>query len=222
MHQRVKLLKYGLLFVFEGIDGSGKSTQVDVLASLLADRGYLVLKTYEPTRSEWGMKIRSIAEEGRAGVAPDEELLLFIEDRKQHVEKTILPALREGRIALCDRYYYSSIAYQGALGLDPASIRQMNEDHFRFPVPDRVFMMEIPIETAIGRITRNRPGGANEGYEKREYLQRVKDIFDSMRDPNIVRIDAARPPENVTMDILNAILEAIDGAGNSGDAPACC
>lgn len=201
----------GLFFVFEGIDGSGKSTVVKRLAGELRNRGFDVLETCEPTGSEWGRKIRRIAAEGRAGISPSKEAWYFIKDRRLHVEEEIKPALESGKIVLCDRYYFSAIAYQGALGLSKREICRINEEEHHFPVPDRVFFLDVPLEAALARITGNRPEGANAGYEKKEFLEKVKAIFDStMEGSNFVRVDATQPPEKVGDAILKVILPLIE------------
>nr|MDP6657848.1 dTMP kinase [Nitrospinaceae bacterium] len=109
-------LKRGWLIVFEGIDGTGKSTQCQKMETRMREYGVPVIRLREPTDGVWGQKIRKILSDGRGAVTPKEELTWFIEDRREDVEKNILPALRENKVVLLDRYYYSTAAYQGALG----------------------------------------------------------------------------------------------------------
>ncbi len=192
----------GRFIVFEGIDGSGKSTQAKRLAEALEADGFQVVLTREPTDGPWGQKIRRIAANGRQGIDPRTELEYFVNDRAEHVTGVIAPALAAGSVVICDRYYYSTIAYQGALGLDPDFIRQENEQ--KFPRPDLVILLEVPPDTGRQRIEAGRAGGTNRGYERLEFLGRVTDIFDRLTDDNIHRIDAARPEDEVFRDVWTA------------------
>ncbi len=185
----------GRFIVFEGIDGSGKSTQARRLAETLRAKGFEVVLTREPTEGPWGQKIRRIAAQGRAGIDPQTELEYFVNDRAEHVAGVIAPALAAGKVVISDRYYYSTMAYQGALGLDPGSIRRINEE--KFPRPDLVILLEIPPDIGRQRIEAGRAGGTNLGYERPDYLNQVAAIFAQMTDDNIFRIDAARPADEV-------------------------
>lgn len=191
-----KRLKDGLFIVFEGIDGSGKSTQAARLAQSLEALGYDVVLTREPTDGPWGRRIRDIAARGRAGTSLDDEIKIFVQDRREHVRQVIRPALRRGAVVICDRYYFSTMAYQGALGADPAALRRLNEKTCRFPIPDVVFYIHVPPRAGIARINRKR-GGANAGYEKLDFLERVAAIFDSMDDPFFMRVKGTQRPAAV-------------------------
>ena len=116
----------GKLIVFEGTDGTGKTTQRDMLAKYLMTHGYATLITKEPTEGPYGMQIRDLYR-NRNRYSPEEELELFLADRRDHVVSLLLPNLQEGKIILCDRYYFSTAAYQGALGLDPETILALND-----------------------------------------------------------------------------------------------
>ncbi len=192
----------GLFIVFEGIDGAGKTTQVATLAATLRAAGHTVLATREPTNSPWGQQIRHIATHGRQGITLDDELDLFINDRAHHVTTEILPALDAGHTVICDRYYYSTIAYQGALGADPSAVRARNA---QFPTPHIVFYLTITPRQSLARIAANRPGGADAGFEKLEFLTRVKTNFDNLTDPNIITIDATLPPSEIAQIIHTEI-----------------
>jgi dTMP kinase len=111
------LIAGGLFIVFEGIDGTGKSTQLHLLAEKLRQLNYAVVATREPTNGPYGKKIRELFVD-RGVVSREEELELFIADRDQHVKETIAPALEDGCVVICDRYYLSTLAYQGANGMD--------------------------------------------------------------------------------------------------------
>ena len=174
-------MSHGLLLVFEGIDGTGKSTQCRMLAELLSQKGIANIALAEPTRGEWGMKIRRLLTEGRNGVSPEEELAWFINDRKQDVELNINPALKQGKVVLMDRYYFSTAAYQGALGFDPEKIRKDNEKFA--PQPDRVLIFHNSPEKSLERIESSREGKS--AFEKQDYLMDVQNIFKSFAGKNI-------------------------------------
>ena len=116
-------LKKGFLVAIEGIDGAGKTTQAALLHEYLTSRELPAILTKEPTDSIYGQKIKKLAQGERHLVKPREEYNLFIEDRKLHVADLIQPALDKNAIVILDRYYFSTMAYQGAIGLDPARIR---------------------------------------------------------------------------------------------------
>src|SRR5512137_250225 len=117
---------HGLLIVLEGIDGSGKTTQAQALLRRLRRRGRRAVFFREPTRGRWGREIKRLAARADS-LTPEEELKLFVEDRRENVEKNLRPALAAGKVIVLDRYYFSTIAYQGAKGIDTRRIRRMNE-----------------------------------------------------------------------------------------------
>jgi len=174
-HQaRKKTTPRGVLFVVEGIDGAGKSTQAARLAGYLSREGYDVVSFREPTDGRYGRKIREAAEANGRREDPEREYELFICDRRENVEKNIAPALAAGRVVVLDRYYFSTMAYQGARGIDPERIRTENEAFA--PVPDRVFYISISVAEGLRRIARDREGFTF--FEREEYLARVKEVFD--------------------------------------------
>ena len=183
----------GYLIALEGVDGTGKSTQCGLLADYLESSGCPVVRLREPTTGVWGRKIRKILTEGRGGVTPEEELRYFINDRKEDVERNIAPALEQGKVVLIDRYYYSTAAYQGALGFDPDKIIKDNEAFA--PRPDRVFIIQVSLDESFRRIEQGRDNVS--AFEKREYLEKVRNIFDTFTGEHIRRIDSGPPVEEV-------------------------
>ncbi len=175
-------IRNGKLIVFEGIDGTGKSTHIKALKALLEARGIEVVQSYEPTHGTWGAKLRDSAVTGRLSL--EEEIELFIKDRKEHVETLIAPALERGAWVLLDRYYLSMMAYQGARGMDIAAIRALNEEFA--PIPDAVIWLDIPVETALARIG-NR--GERDAFEAEESLRACQNIFASIQEPWMLRVD---------------------------------
>ena len=191
-------MNLGLLIVFEGIDGTGKSTQCKMLSERLSEKGIGNISLAEPTRGEWGMKIRQLLTEGRNGISPEEELAWFINDRKEDVELNINPALKEGKVVLMDRYYFSTAAYQGALGFDPKQIREENE--MFAPVPDRVLIFHNSPEKSLERIESSRE--EKSVFEKRDYLIDVQNIFKSFTGSNIRFVSSDASLEDVHAQVL--------------------
>lgn len=175
----------GLLVAVEGIDGTGKSTQCRMLADWLNTRGREAAVLPEPTRGPHGMELRRRAREGRLDARGEFEL--FLSDRAWNVERNIAPLLARGGVAILDRYYISSMAYQGARGLDPEAIRAANEAIA--PRPDVVFLLTLSVDDAMERIHGREEHGPNL-FEARDYQERVAAIFDALDWPEIVRIDA--------------------------------
>jgi len=177
-------LRRGLLIVFEGIDGSGKTTQARSLLRRLRSRGFKAVFFREPTRGRWGREIKRLA--ARAGsLTPEEELELFVKDRRENIEKNLKPALARGTIVVLDRYYFSTIAYQGAKGIDLRRIRRLNE---AFAVrPDLVIVLDIGAGAGLARIAGRKT--RDELFEREDYLVRVGEIFRSLRGRNILHLN---------------------------------
>ena len=190
----------GIFIVFEGIDGAGKSTQIELLTKDLQNLGIQAVYSREPTGGPWGKKLRDSATTGR--LEPADELDYFIRDRTEHVANLIEPSLAAGKWVILDRYYYSTIAYQGIRGLDPAALRQQMEE--LFPKPDRVFLLDLDPAGAVRRIRRGRGEAPNE-FEKKDQLERIRAIFLSLQGPEMVVIDANRAVANVHSAILAAL-----------------
>jgi len=193
----------GVLVVFEGIDGAGKTTQVEMLESALRKAKEPVTRSKEPTNGSWGKKIRDSASTGRK--SPREELKYFLYDREQHAQAIVRPALQRGEVVILDRYYYSTIAYQGVRGLPVEKLHQMMKK--KFLRPDVVFLLDISPDVSIPRI-RKRGDIPNE-FERIHNLEDARDIFNSIRDTRIVKIDAAMSAKTVHKIVLE---EFISGA----------
>ena len=155
----------GLFLVLEGIDGSGKSVQARLLVRRLEKQELDVLLTQEPTDGPWGRRYRSWAR-GDSEASAEEVAHFFIEDRREHVEGVIRPALERGCVVVCDRYSPSTLAYQAAQGLDRAELAAR---HREFPVPDLVIWLRVPVALALERLGER----VEERFEKREFLERV-------------------------------------------------
>lgn len=190
-------LARGIFITFEGLDGSGKTTQLGRLAETLSARGFDVLATREPGGSEIGQQIRAILLDSRtSGLSPLAELALMFADRAQHIEQVIAPALRQGKIVLCDRYTDSTEAYQGAgrqlgseLVLDLH--RRLCEDLW----PHLTLLLDSEVAASVARArSRNQDTASCEGRfegEDAEFFQRVHHGFEriAIRNPErVVRI----------------------------------
>jgi len=195
----------GLLFAFEGIDGSGKSTQARLLAEHLRASGVPVVLLREPTQSVFGRKIRELGANGRDQLSPEQELRLFVNDRLQNVLRNVRPALRQRQVVLLDRYYLSTVCYQGELGLDPQRIRRANESFAPLPV----LILDLPVAEALRRIVEVRKDRLNL-FEREEYLERVRARFLALPDANIVRLDATLPEQVLADQVREAIGPMID------------
>ena len=193
-------MKQGLLIAFEGIDGTGKSTQMHLLADYLREKGLQVIETREPTDGPYGQKIRQLYV-NRGSCSLEEELELFILDRRQHVDEIIEPALRRGKIVLTDRYYFSTAAYQGAAGLDPSVIFAANGFA---PKPDLVLLLVMEPEESVRRIEQLRGERLND-FEQVDQLRKVAELFASFSDDCIIRVNAAATIDQVKADIRRAV-----------------
>ena len=196
-------MKRGSLVVFEGLDGSGKSTQAAALVQVLLAAGHEVVATREPTDGPYGRRIRAMATSHQE-VAAEEVLRWFHADRLEHVARVIAPALA---VVVSDRYYLSSVAYQGALGLDPDEILRMSEAEH--PAPDLALLLVIGPEAGLER-ARSRPGRDEPAFEQHELLERVAAIYRTLDRPYLVRIDARGGEAEVHAAVVKALRERLD------------
>lgn len=196
-----------MLIALEGIDGCGKSTQARLLAEELRGRGHVVCLLREPGDTTAGRELRRIFVEGR-DVDPEEEVRLFLEDRKIDVRDNIRPALARGETVIMDRYYLSSVVYQGALGIDPEEIRAANEAFA--PAPDLTIVLDVPPGTGRRRIHAAR--GVANTFEGQEYLTEVRRRYlrECRRSEDVVCIDATGSVEAVAAAVREAVRERLE------------
>lgn len=193
----------GLLIAFEGIDGAGKTTQVRALAASLRAEDYQVVESKEPTNGPWGSKLRASAATGR--LSPQDELELFMRDRRDHVRNLIEPGLDRGAIVIVDRYYFSTAAYQGARGMDFEHILALNEEFA--PQPDLLFIIEV--EPAVGRSRITARGDEANLFENEAALAASAAIFKAMKRPYIRRLDGNQSITELQYAVLLATEDAI-------------
>ncbi len=197
----------GRLIVFEGVDGTGKSTQLERLAVALEAAGYEVVRTGEPyAGSEAGRRIRGMAKSGKP-VEPETELAWFLEQRRDHVREVILPALERGAIVLSDRYYLSTVAYQGARGFDWEKLLRDHESE-GFPAPDLVLLLDLDPGAGLARV-KLRGDVAEPVFEEQHFLDRVRAVYLQIQRPYLQLIDATGTPDSVTAAIRAASSERL-------------
>ncbi len=202
----------GNFIVFEGIDGSGKSTQIKLLASKLRESGRRVYVTAEPTESVSGGLLRD-ALCGISKRTPCEMAALFTLDRIYHNVNPvngIKKMLADGFDVICDRYYYSTLAYQGN-ETDPEWVRCMNIDCPEIMRPDLCVFLDVTPEVGLSRVT-NGERGFTEIYEKSSILDAVRkkyfDVFDRLPcEENVKVINADRAPEQVADEVFSEVIK---------------
>jgi dTMP kinase len=199
-------VKRGILIVFEGLDGCGKSTQLRRAVNVLRERGFDPVVTREPTDGPWGRRIREMARAGE-GVPAETELEWFFQDRREHMREVVEPALTAGRVVLSDRSYLSTVAYQGARGLDPAKI--LADSEAEFARPDVVLLFVVSASEGLARV--NARGGESEPvFENLEFLERVSRVFETLDVAGLERIDASRGEEEIAGDVVAVLDRLVD------------
>jgi len=199
----------GIFIVLDGMDGSGKSEIVKLLHNYLFSKNkkYRILATREPTSGTYGKEIRKmLAEEKDPKLNADKMLDLFIKDREEHVNETIMPFLRksnghEVNIVICDRYYYSTIAFQAAQGLDLEMLVQKNK---KFPKPNIAFIMDIDPEIALERIKHR----DKEKFEQIDFMNNLREKFlelPKFLNGHIKIIDASKEVHDVFEEIKRVV-----------------
>ncbi len=193
----------GKFITFEGIDGSGKSTQLRMLASDLRVKGQNVLTTMEPGGTPLGRRLRESFLETEENVAPLAELLLFAADRAQHVELLIKPALAEGKIVISDRYADATFAYQGAgRGFPETMVNQIIKIATNGLKPDLTLFFDVAIEKALMRTDSRNEAGERKNrmdLETNEFYSRVRDSY--------LRIAAKEKKRFITIDGNSSVAE---------------
>jgi len=193
----------GIFVCIEGLDGSGKTTHAYRLVRNLQKKGFDAVYTTEPSRGELGKFIRGTILEGKKRVPGVVEAVLFAVDRVEHLEKHVKPALKEGKIVVSDRCVYSSLAYQGAAGLDLEWIEEIN----RFALPaDLAIYIDVPPEVVVKRIRRKKSV-----MERLETQRRVKEVYMKFVDKGkLMPIDGDRRKAEVEQKLLSVIMDFLE------------
>ena len=204
----------GKFIVFEGIDGCGKGTILEMTRKWLAGKRVYkdkIVVTQEPWTSKQGEKAKEIIKSENNPASRANELLdLYLSDRKEHLEKEVNPSLEQGKIVLCDRYKYSTVAYQAAQGIN---IRQLVEQNKGFLSPDICIILNLEEDIALERISVDKKRGSKEMFEKKEFLVKVRELFVRMPElfpeENIRLIEASKSREEVFKETKKLLKEFI-------------
>lgn len=204
----------GLFLTFEGPEGSGKSTQLRMLAQRLRAAGHDVLETAEPGGTPIGLQIRRVLLDAKnQELSPTAELLLMFAARAQNIDQWILPALAAGRVVVCDRFTDSTLVYQGAArGLGAEMVYDIDRIACRGLVPDLTLLIDVDIETGLARAhrrnQRTREVETRIDEQSLEFHKKVRDAYRHLADdePKRVKlIDGNRPEAAVAADVWTAV-----------------
>lgn len=199
-------MKKGLFITFEGADGCGKTTQLNLLKDYLENKGYEVIITREPGAKGLGEKIREILLNYDGEVSNRCESFLFLADRAQNIDIIVKPAIEEGKIVLCDRHTDSTVAYQGyGRGLDIEQINMLNHIATNSTKPDLTLVFDVDIETSMQRV-----GNQQDRMEKsgKEFFNKVRNGYLELakQEPDRIKvIDTTKSITEVQKDVVNII-----------------
>lgn len=202
----VVTMRRGLFICIEGIDGSGKTTHARLLVEKLRRLGYNALYTTEPSDGEIGNFIRKHVLHGEKRLPVTLEALLFAADRIDHLEKEVKPALKSGKMVICDRYLYSSLAYQGAAGLDLRWIENINKWAMR---PDLTVLIDVSPGIVMERLKREKSV-----METLENQKKVRAVYMRLvRKYSLKVVNGNRPIPEVSSDIFSLVEKFIAKSG---------
>jgi len=192
----------GKFVCIEGVDGSGKTTQAKRLVRNLRSKGYDAVYTTEPSDGKVGTLIRDFVLSRKSRVPIALEALLFAADRVDHVETDVEPLLKQGKIVVCDRYICSSLAYQGAAGLDLDWMDCVN----RFALkPDLTLFLDVPPEVGINRLRRKKSV-----METTRNLKNVRDVYLNLVQQNrMILLDGNKSVDKVAENVLRVVLKRL-------------
>ena len=209
----------GIFLTFEGLDGSGKTTQLRLLADALARRGFDVLTTREPGGTLLGKRIRELILEIEDAPVPLAELLLFAADRAQHLETLIRPALDAGKIVISDRYADATAAYQGAgRGFPSEKIRQTIELATGNFKPDLTLFFDLPTETALARANSRAEELNRLDKETIDFFERVRRAYLEIADAESERflvVEANGSIDEIHLKTLRVVTEFLGSKNKS-------
>lgn len=204
-------MKKGLFITFEGPDGCGKTTQMNLLAEYLKNSGKEVLLTREPGGKGLGEKVREILLNYEGPVSDRCESFLFLADRAQNIDIIVNPAVEEGKIVLCDRHIDSTVAYQGyGRGLNIQRINMLNDIATNGKKPDLTFVFDIDVETSMKRVGKDKDRLESAGIEfhnrvRNGYLELAK------QEPQRIKVlDASKTIDEIHNNVINIIEKTIN------------
>jgi len=196
------LERRGLFICVEGLDGCGKTTQAKILVKKLQKIGYNAVYTAEPSRGKIGRFIKRYCLHGGKRVSSIVEALLFAADRYEHVETEIIPALKDGKIVVSDRYMYSSLAYQGAVGLSLDWIRKINEHAV---TPNLAIFIDVEPDTVIKRLKPKKSV-----MENLETQRKVREVYlKFVENGELVRVNGNKSKNEVADEIFFIVLNSL-------------
>ncbi|HMK95277.1 MAG TPA: dTMP kinase [Candidatus Limnocylindrales bacterium] len=196
--------KNGVFLCIEGLDGSGKTTQAQILTERLS-KSHKAVYTAEPSRGATGTFIRDCCLYGEKRLPTVAEALLFAADRVEHVENEIKPALAEGKLVICDRYVYSSLAYQGSAGLSLAWIEKINSHALQ---PDFAVFIDVPPERVLERLQRKKSV-----MENLETQQKVRSVYlEFVKKGELVLVDGDKPKAEVADALYSRVLSLLQAS----------
>lgn len=210
-----------MFFSFDGVDGSGKSTQVALFAEWLRCEGYSVTVCRDPGSTSLGEAVRKILlDRSSLVIGPTSEMLLYMAARAQMVDEIIEPALAAGHVVIADRYLLANVVYQGhAGGVNASDIWKVGAVATRGRMPDLTFMLDLPDDAAQARLTRELDRMESRGADFRRRL-RAGYHAEAMRDINrILVIDASHSIEEIQEQIRHAAQQRLDLSGLKKAAP---
>ena len=196
----------GLFITFEGVDGCGKTTQIELLKNYFEKLGKSVLLTREPGAKGLGTKLREILLNYDGEVSPNCESFLFLADRAQHIDTIVKPAVERGEIVLCDRHTDSTVAYQGyGRGIDLEQINLLNNIATSGMKTDLTFIFDIDVETSMSRVGKNKDRMESAGIE---FFKKVREGYLAIanQEPDRVKLfDGIRTIEDIHSDVVKAV-----------------
>jgi dTMP kinase len=201
--QLLETKRNGLFICIEGIDGSGKTTQARRLVRTLKKKEYNAVYTTEPSKGTFGKIIRKHILQGNNRVPTVIEAILFAADRIDHIQNEIKPLLEIGKIVICDRYVYSSIAYQGAASLNQKWIREINKDAIK---PDLAIYIDVPPKIVISRIKRKK--SVMETLQTQDKVRKL--YLKLVEEKQLIMIDGNVPINEIAEAIENLVLKFLE------------
>jgi len=206
MYEKLNLMicRPGKLVVFEGIDGAGKTTVYKALKERMRGRDDIIFSG-EPTDSEYGKRVREVLRGGDVSV--EELLFLFMQDRVEHVKEVVIPALKEGRVVVLDRYYLSMVVYQASKFFLMRELFFLNS--LFSPAPDLVVYFDIPVRVALERLGKR--GEVLSVFEKEEKLREVKANYEKVLGFfDVIRVNALLRVKELVSEVENIVVNFIE------------